>query len=158
MTASVRIAFVPYSVGWAVCELTVDGASHRMAAVSDTTDALGDLVRAALMIATGASRATASFDAEPVETRWVLETAWVEDERWENGFRIRLLEFEDIHCEQPETQGDLVFSTLTDADAFARAVLAEAERLMQPKNTSWLTGDNAPLLTSATRALRAALG
>ena len=155
--ASVRMTFTPYSVGWAVCELTLDGASHRMPAVSDTTDPLGDLVRAALMISTGASRATLSFDAEPVETRWIIETAWVEDEQWGSGFRVRLLEFEDIYREQPDAAGDLVFSSRSDADAFCRAVLVEAERLMEPENASWLTGDTAPHITVAVRALKAAL-
>ena len=139
MSEAVRIAFTPKSTGWATCELSVGDISHRLPSVSDTCDPVGDLVRAALMIATGAMKATASFDAEPVETRWILEAGWWSDLNWIDALRIRLLEFEDFYRSDPDSEGVSVFTAQCEAAEFVRAVLAEAERLLEPDNKSWMT-------------------
>lgn len=157
----VRVEFSPEGTGWAHCKLSIGDAIYEATGVSDTTDPLGDLLRAALVIVTGAPRAELSFDGEPVETRWVLERNWMEDRQWATGFRVRLLTFEDIYAHAPESAGIEVFNARCDAADFARAVLAGAERLIQPKNDSWLTGpslnyDGSECRT-AVRALRSAL-
>ncbi len=139
MSEPVRIAFSPRPAGWAACELSIGDVRHCMLSVSDTSDPVGDLVRAALLIATGASKATASFDAEPVETRWILETGWWSDLDWIDAFRVRLLEFEDFYRCEPDEKGVSVFTARCDATEFVRAVLAEAERLLEPDNKSWMT-------------------
>lgn len=161
MPGAVRIVFTPKSTGWASCELSIGGASHRIPSVGYTTDPLGDLVRAALMIVTGAPKATLSFDDEPVETRWVLETGWWSDRNWIDAFRVSLLEFRDIYACEPDDKGVPVFVAQCNAMEFARAILAEAQRLLLPGNESWMTepefafdGSKTPV---AVKALQAAL-
>jgi hypothetical protein len=84
-----------------------------MDGVSDTTDALGDILRAGLALATGADRTTFSFDGEPNEWRWFFET-----------FRLRILGFASIFaCELPE-RGALLFEAECNPENFARAALA----------------------------------
>ena len=161
MSEPVRIAFTPRPSGWAACELSVGGVSHRMPGISDTTDPLGDLVRAALMIRTGAPKATLSFDDEPMETRWILETGWWSGVDWIDAFRVRLLTFASLYDPQPDEQGILVFTAQCDATEFVRAVLVEAERLLEPDNKSWMTESGLAFDGSKTRvavkALQAAL-
>ncbi len=60
--------------GWASFTLTVDDLRVKVGAFGYCTDALGDLIRAALMVATNGSFASVSFDAEPKEWRVLLET------------------------------------------------------------------------------------
>jgi hypothetical protein len=109
------------------------------------------------MVVAGAPKATASFDSEPVETRWLLETNWFEQEHWEAGFRVSLNMFADFYANQPDELGERVFSVLTSKAVFATAILQEADRLLAPANASWLTGEGAQALPIAVEALRTAL-
>jgi hypothetical protein len=59
--------------GWSQFRLTVGDASTVVGDFGYCTDALGDLVRAALLVATSGARAEVSFDGEPTE--WRLERA-----------------------------------------------------------------------------------
>src|SRR6516165_8037456 len=68
----VHIDFHFRGVGWADIHLRVHDKETTINGISYTTDALGDLLRAALMTATGAWTASASFDGEPYESRLVL--------------------------------------------------------------------------------------
>lgn len=57
--------------GWAKAHLRVGGSSVELSA-SYLNDALGDLVRAAAAIASGASQACLTWMEEPGEFRWIL--------------------------------------------------------------------------------------
>jgi hypothetical protein len=70
----VSIAFRLTGHGWARFTLRIGHAAIEVGAFGYCTDALGDLVRAALMIATSGRYAEASFDGEPRE--WRLLNCW----------------------------------------------------------------------------------
>jgi hypothetical protein len=116
--------------GWADCHFRVGDSSFKMTGVSYCTDALGDLVRAATLMATGHNLASISFDGEPREWRWMLHRHWLDDhKRPQQGLRIRILGFEDIYRHAPEAEGQLEFDAVCDPDDFARAVERVADRI-----------------------------
>jgi len=59
--------------GWSNFKLTVGDVAVEVGPFGYCTDALGDLVRAALMLATSDYRAEVSFDGEPREWRLVID-------------------------------------------------------------------------------------
>ncbi|HKP77753.1 MAG TPA: hypothetical protein VJU34_01360, partial [Phenylobacterium sp.] len=72
----VAVTFDLRTHGWATCLLKIGNAELLMDGISYTTDVLGDLVRAALMIASGGQQAACSFDREPAEWRLLLSRQW----------------------------------------------------------------------------------
>ena len=90
------------------------------------TDALGDLVRAALTIATSGLRAEVSFDAEPMEWRLIVGPypallGWAD-------FSLRVLTFPDASGPAlPEAEGHKLFEAQCPAEGFVHAVLRAAE-------------------------------
>lgn len=106
--------------GWSSFVLKVGDVSTKVGEFGYCTDALGDLVRAALEIAAGAYRSVVSFDAEPTEWRLVLQRDWTSPEA--STLIIQVLTFPDLAAEAPLEKGELHFEARCDADEFARAV------------------------------------
>ena len=107
------------------------------------TDALGDLVRAALLLATCANSAEVHFDGEPFE--WRLSVY----EGWKKEALLRV-----------EANRDVVLEDRVAADGFARAVQKVAPSLWDTHgavgyNEAWHGNRGFPL--RALRALDAAL-
>jgi hypothetical protein len=103
-----------------VVRLSVGTASVVVGPFGYCTDALGDLVRAALMIATSAVRAEVSFDAEPMEWRLIAE--------WSREFRVRVLTFQGlVNPPDPEAEGNCLFEAQCSAEEFVHAVLRAAQ-------------------------------
>ncbi len=102
--------------GWSKFKLTVGDNALDIGPFGYCTDALGDLVRAALLLATSGYCAEVRFDGEPFEWRLVI------DEGWKPELRLRVLTFGDCIAEQPETAGTLALEGHVTADEFARAV------------------------------------
>jgi hypothetical protein len=169
----VEVSFTKAGSGWANCKVRVGAQQFTMASLSYTTDAIGDLIRAALQIATGGGSATVSFDREPAEWRIRLQRSWEGVPRAE-VFRVRISE-SDCHPMNlipanvldhfgieydPETVGReaplvQLFEAECDPDAFARAVLAAGATLRDSNaSAEWW---HLPFPSRAYSALEAAL-
>jgi hypothetical protein len=112
--------------GWSRFQLNVGTSSVVVGPFGYCTDALGDLVRAALVIATSGWRAEVSFDGEPMEWRLIVgpyaaQSGWTD-------FRLRVLTFPGaIGPPSPEAEGNKLFEAQCTADSFVHAVLRAAE-------------------------------
>ena len=116
--------------GWASFTLTVDDLHVEVGEFGYCTDALGDLIRAALMVVTGGGFASASFDAEPKEWRILLGTegSWTSPS---DMIPLRVRTFSHSGAGLPESQGVMVFEAEVERDQFARAVLAAAQTVLE---------------------------
>ena len=113
--------------GWSQFRLTVGTASVVVGPFGYCSDALGDLVRAALMIATSGWRAEVSFDAEPMEWRLLIGAYVDPGPRW-TDFRLRVLTFPSLDFPPiPEHDGNKVFEVECSPDSFVQAVLGAAQ-------------------------------
>lgn len=156
VSEDVSIEFRLTGAGWGDLLLQFGPKSFVLEGVSNTTDALGDLLRAALMIATGAWTARASFDREPCEWRLIIGSVF-DPAQWRRGFWVRVFEFPDIYKNLPDEQGDLAFEAQCDERSFTEAVLNAAKRFQEvygPQEYDW--GNN-PFPLRAQRALETAL-
>ncbi len=130
MTCPVFINYIIKEHGWASFRLKVEETEVEVGEFGYCTDALGDLVRAALMIATSGRYVSVSFDGEPFEWRLLLGTDW-SSEIAPRKIQIRVKTFPDIGLRTAEGQGVLIFDKETTPDAFGRAVLVAAETIWQ---------------------------
>jgi hypothetical protein len=149
----VSIAYDLGRNGWSSFKLTVGDDELEVGPFGYCTDALGDLVRAALLLATYEYRVEVRFDGEPHEWRLVV------DEGWKPERRLRVLTFSD-NMGLPETDGQLVIETHVTVDAFARAVQKVAQDIWDTYgavgyNEAWTGQRGFPL--RGLRALDAAL-
>ena len=122
MTNLMEAVSIDYDLGkhgWSRFKLSVGSASVTVGPFGYCSDALGDLVRAALMIGTYGFEAEVSFDGEPRE--WRLMAGAYFDPAWSNwtDFRLRVLD-----------QGTKVFEAECSAEAFVRAVLNVAQGIL----------------------------
>ena len=157
---AVKFDFVLEGAGWANCSLTVGAQAFEMSGVSYCTDALGDLIRVATLMAAGHNVATISFDGEPREWRWMFQRHWFDDLKGrQEGLRIRILGFYDISEQAPEAEGQLKFEAACDPDDFARAVEQVADRIWSELGTAGYAQvwGMEPFPTRALVALKAAL-
>jgi hypothetical protein len=152
----VHIDFHFRGVGWADIHLRVHDKETTINGISYTTDALGDLLRAALMTATGAWTASASFDGEPYESRLVLLCGNWDSGKWRQGFFVRVLNFADIYQKQPDEEGIVSFVAECTGREFAIAVIELGNRILDKGIQNYAWGDM-PFPMRALRALEAAL-
>jgi hypothetical protein len=155
--SDVSITLRPAGQGWLDIDLRIGAARITLDGESDTTDVIGDLLRAALMLATGAWTARASFDGKPAERRLIAGAVWDEETKsWRDdgdGFYVRIFEFENIYYRLPDEKGAIVFDAPCDQRDFVVAVLDGCKRFTVEHGTF---GAN-PLPRRALRALEAAL-
>ena len=141
--------------GWADLVLRAGEKSLVLRGISYTPDALGDLVRAALMIATGGYSAQVSFDNEPGEHRLVL-TSHLDMASGNGPLSIVALELADLYAASPNAEGHQTFIADCEALDFGRAVLACALGAQESFGARYDWGGNGfPL--GAMRALEVAL-
>lgn len=148
----VSITYHMGQYGWAHFELALGDEELEVGPFGYCTDALGDLVRAALQLATSAYGAEVSFDGEPCEWRLIV------DEGWKPEMRLRVLFFQD--GELAETEGKLLIEGTVSADDFARAVQNVAQGIWDTYgadgyNDAWIGQRGFPL--RGLKALDAAL-
>lgn len=129
------VSFDRVGQGWANCTFTVGERVLTLDWISDTTDALGDLLRAAVQIAAGGADAVARFDREPAELRVLFERRW-EGVPQQQVFRVKVLEFPDIYADAPVEEGVLRDYVECDAMAFASAVRAAGAKFLQSVDAS----------------------
>ncbi|MBS0275572.1 MAG: hypothetical protein JSR55_14590 [Proteobacteria bacterium] len=158
MASEVRVSidFQITGPGWGDILLSVGAKSFRMSGVSYTTDVLGDLLRMALMIATGAWTARTSFDREPPEWRFIAEHVWNHKEGTKR-FLLRVLEFPDSYRKQPDEVGDFAFEVECDSSGFAQAVYECAERYRSEHGIESYEWGNSSFPVRAMMALKTAL-
>ena len=72
---ALSFGFELHEAGWASLEIVIGGRTFAIPAFGVTTDGLGELVRAALQIATGESHVGVVFDEEPQRWGLALEPA-----------------------------------------------------------------------------------
>src|ERR1700722_5022727 len=97
--SAVSIAYDLGQHGWSSFQLTIGDRAMDIGPFGYCTDALGDLVRAALLIATSDYRVEVRFDGEPREWRLVV------DEGWKPELRLRAVPVEGRCGGRPETDG-----------------------------------------------------
>lgn len=144
--------------GWASFSLKIGERSYDSGPISYCTDALGDLARVALAIATSALRAEASFELEPGELRVVVSRQSTAGA----SCLFSVLEFADFHHQPvlPDGAGALRFGAEIDDRAFGEAMLQALDSIWERHgaegyNTLWQGGRGFP--RAATEAIRRAL-
>jgi hypothetical protein len=158
MSADVSIEFKFAGAGWADLILKIGQETFVLEGFSYTTDALGDLLRMALMIATGAWTARASFDREPIEWRLIAGNVWDDKpKRWREGFWLRVLEFPDIYKRDRDEAGYVAFEATCEPQSFAKAVADCARRYIAQYGTEKYEWGNNPFPMRALTALSAAM-
>lgn len=160
MTEPASIAYRLGKYGWSSFTLTIGDARVDIGKFGYCTDALGDLVRAALVIAASGSHAEVSFDGEPHEWRLLIDREW--GAKTSRAMcHVRVLTFANIGAQSPESEGDNIFDAQCDSDDFARAVETAAREVFEEHgidgyNKAWLPFLNGFPLRGL-EALRAAL-
>ena len=138
------------SAGWLVVRLAIDGQAAETIYAGYSTDAIGDFLRAALVIAASGREAEVKFDGEP--KLW-----WLSLTRQLPGDLLVELCSEDDHGAGRKPPS---FAKTCAPDAFARSVLSAAETIWQELGAVqydriWDSGIGFPL--RAMRALGTAL-
>ena len=121
-TDLVDIRFEDEAPGAGVLTLSVEGQTWRLSPLSHATHPLGDLVRAALILAVGGERAACLFQRGP--DAWRLECVRAgEAER----LRIEVWDVEDADDPRPDRK---VFEASCAVEAFAQAVERAASAVL----------------------------
>jgi hypothetical protein len=153
--SNISISYDLGSHGWSSFRLTIGDNAIDVGPFGYCTDALGDLVRAALMLGTSDVRVEVSFDSEPREWRIIV------DEGWKPELRLRILTFADASpVKWPEEKGQIIIEDRVTADGFARAVQKVGQEIWDTYgatgyNKAWIGRRGFPL--RGLKALDAAL-
>lgn len=107
--------------GWVDVSLS-DGRISVPLTGSYISDAPGDLVRATLRVAKGASWAECSWLSEPGEYRWLLRSV-------PSGLNLTVLEFGDWHPRKPDAQGRAIFLFEGSLQRWVRQILSAFQRM-----------------------------
>jgi hypothetical protein len=124
-----KIDYRLVGTGWADCALKSGDLSCRITA-SYLSDALGDLVLAALAAVRGFRAIAFSFEEEPGEYRWVITTPRM------NEVDIAILEFDDLYAEKPDSEGRCLFKVRCRPSVFAQAVADAAKAVLDAHGES----------------------
>lgn len=149
---AVKITIKDGGPGWADYVLAIGSKTFVMEGASYCSDALGDLLRAALQIAAGGREATCGFDREPQEWRLHLQRD-VDSRR----LFVGVLEFPDFQGNAPIEAGEECFRSECDAREFTLAVEDAARAVFSDKgDVGYREWWNMPFPEGALAALRAA--
>ncbi len=110
--------------GWAKCIVGDEQSSTELSA-SYVSDALGNLVLAAIGAVSGFRAITFGFDEEPGEFRWVIRAVDV------NEIEIRILKFNRLRGNQQDGEGHPLFTAQCRPAVFARAVYVAANTVLE---------------------------
>jgi hypothetical protein len=110
--------------GWAECTIS-DGESSCTVTASYLSDALGDLVLAAVVMLHNFFDLSFSFEEEPGEYRWVFTVA---RDKQPELLELKVLDFAYEHNVQPTR---LLFQTVCSATVFGNAVLKAASDVLE---------------------------
>lgn len=101
--------------GWSDCIVTAANGRCELTA-SYLSDALGNLVLAALGVISGFRTLSFGFDEEPGEYRWVIDAIDL------NEIKLQVLAFDELWGSKPNSGGKLLFETTCRPIVFATAV------------------------------------
>jgi hypothetical protein len=87
--------------GWASLKIEVGTEHHTIDHISYLSDALGDLVRIGIDIATDKGWSFAQFFHEPGSTILAAETGWWDDGQWVRGARLSAFAGKEFGGESP---------------------------------------------------------
>ena len=107
--------------GWATCDIKL-GTQRVAITASDLSDALGQLATATTLLRQGAHMASASFDEEPGEYRWIFDRHKSPSDE-EGGIRVRIYEFNELWAEKPTNQGTKMLEGVAQTQVFYRSML-----------------------------------
>jgi hypothetical protein len=129
-----RLSFVLEGAGWARLVVAIGGNEHAIDSFSYLTDALDDMLRMGIAIATDKSWAAATFDHEPARTSLLAETAWVEADTWVSGARLSAIEhgsdMEELTWRATVDTPRLWIVNVAGRDELARLFLAMADSVL----------------------------
>lgn len=120
---SLSITYELFGTGWARCILKADEVECEVTA-SYLSDALGNLVLAALGTLAGFKSVAFGFDEEPGEYRWVIQQTDA------NEIRIEVLSFDELWGNKPNAEGRVLISTVCRPVVFAAAVQKAATAVL----------------------------
>jgi hypothetical protein len=123
MNTDLRITYELVGTGWSRCTIRADGNEVELTA-SYLSNALGQLVLSAIAIITGFRQTSFSFDEEPGESRWVLETVDI------NVIELSVFEFEELWGNKPNRDGTQLLALSLRPITYARAVCAAAHAVL----------------------------
>ena len=160
----VRLDLSLQGSGWAQLEIVSPQGTTVIEAISYCTNALDDLVRAGLDIATEKGIGAAIFDHEPALSALVAETSWIENNDWCSGARLSVIRdlpgwIEPSFKWRASVEADAIIS-VGSRDELARLFLDMASRLLQEHGEDGyekLWGGQRPFPRRAVVALEAAL-
>jgi hypothetical protein len=109
--------------GWAECTIS-NGDQSCTVTASYLSDALGNLVLAAVALLSRFNGLSFSFDEEPGEFRWVFTPTRV------NEVEFKILGFDDLYHHKPDSEGRLLFRTVCIPETFAKAVHQAATKVL----------------------------
>lgn len=110
--------------GWGEVALRLGDDSITLSWISYLTDVLGDLLRMALSVATGAWVSECSFDREPAEWRLV-------GKRENDGMLdVRVYELDDAMKRAPISEGAEAFAGTCSAEDFVSAIERAASEVL----------------------------
>lgn len=115
--------------GWAECTIVVDNNSCTVTA-SYLSDSLKDFVEAVCSLLRGNPASRFSFEEEPGEYRWILNTEPVEE------VKITIVEFTDLWDDKPDSEGMIVFQAKVGIHDFATALKAALDRILNEHGLS----------------------
>lgn len=110
--------------GWAECAVHFEGETCEISA-SYLSDALGNLVLAAAAVVAGVHSISVGFDEEPGEYRWVVVKSGG------NQVEVKLLEFQDLWGNAPDSEGKLLMRFAVRPIEFGKAVENAARVALQ---------------------------
>ena len=111
---SLQLTYDLVGTGWCRCEIRL-GTSEAVVTGSYLSDCLRGLARATLDMAGGSPLSRCSFDEEPGEFRWLLR-------RDANELQLRILEFDELWGEQPDSEGTEIINLSCPVASFVIAV------------------------------------
>lgn len=103
--SSPQIRFDLGSAGWAELAVLDGTKSHVIRRISYLSDALDDLLRVGIDIATDRGYGFAQFFHEPGSTILFAETGWWEGQNWIRGARLSSVEGEEYGGAEPTWRG-----------------------------------------------------
>lgn len=115
--------------GWGSCKIEVGHEAFEMTSISYVTDALGDLLRATLVVVAGGGSADCIFEREPAGWRLTLAREWSALDNI-HRFRVRVAECDNTYAENAEGDWAELFSALCDVEAFAMSVEQAASKVL----------------------------
>jgi hypothetical protein len=110
--------------GWSSCTIDIYGQTCVVTA-SYLSDALRELVSAMNHLLSGGKEARFSFDEEPGEYRWILNSILG------GGLALKILAFPQLWGDKPDTEGRIVLDATCQMRVFAEAVMVSLNRLLE---------------------------